>query len=178
MYDIIKGTRQAESEGAIIMLKKIFVLLFVLGIANIIGFASAQPSYVVPYYNGDRNYIFCGYQGYNNFYVNRASVVIEKDEYPEYIISVDLMEVKFSKNDSSIIRSTTRKFYYNKETEEMYIYIPWSDEWEYQKPGAYWEKDSRFARAGDIAFYIAYGEGFYSGSESLKEYVDKRPEKD
>ena len=68
----------------------------------------------------------------------KSKVVIEKDEYPESIISVDLMEVKFSKNDSSIIRSTTRKFYYNKETEEMYIYIPWSDEWEYQKPGAYY----------------------------------------
>ncbi len=159
--------------------KMLFFIIAVVMLQGVCLASEAQPRYMRPYYDGNRDLIWCSFHGVTEYYVDRQSVEVELCDPPEYVISIDIVKIDISKKDDfRIVGSDTRKFYYDEENEEMYIYHPWSDEWIYQRHAAHWKKDARFTKAGEIAFYLAFGSAFYGSTETLANFVDYREEKD
>ncbi len=156
------------------MLKKVLFFVLAVFMLQSVCFASeAEPTSVTPFYDGNRDMIWCSSHGGIEYYVDRQSVEVELCDPPEYIISVDIIEVDTNEiNNYKIRGSKTRKFYYDEENEKMYLYLPWTDEWVYQRFAAHWEKDARFTKAGEIAFYLAFDSAFYGSTKTLSGFVD------
>ncbi len=162
------------------MLKKmLFFVLAVMMLQGVCLASEAEPRYLRPYYDGDRDLIWCSYHLGIEYYVDRQSVEVELCDPPEYVISIDIVKIDTTKKgDFRIIGSDTRKFYYDEENEEMYMYDSRKEEWAYQRYAAHWEKVARFTKAGEIAFYLAFDSAFYGSTKALANFVDYREEKD
>lgn len=156
------------------MLKRMFMVLAFVLVS--FGVASANPQYR-PYLNGDRNYIMCTMHQDAFYYVERDSLRVDSYNPPEYVITVNIATVDSGGRNISVSHSKPVHFYYNYENGEMYVntkdyFKNANDEWKYLEPKAGWSRGGRFVVAGDIAFYLAYGMGFYIDTDRLSERVD------
>ena len=101
---------------------KIFCSL-ILGLMLLMNSAEAVDK---EYLNGDKNYIYCGASMGAGFFVDRNSLSVEKYNPPQYIISIDVVEVGnyFNNGSTKISRRKNCKFMYNYSTRKVYIYTP------------------------------------------------------
>lgn len=178
MYDIIKGKKQENAgRGDVIMLKKLVLLVF-FTVMVLSSTVLAKPSYY-PYLDGDRNYINCAAHQGMEYYIVRDSVNIELCSDSECILSADIVNVKATSqeppfnylDEPEITKIATVYYRYEYDTEQMYVntgeYFKdgyGRDSWLPLKYNPSWSEGGRFELAGDIAFYIAFGDGFYRES--------------
>ena len=104
-------------------MKKIFILTFMLMMIAANCFAEVDKNY----YNGDKNYIFCGSSMGAGFFVDRNSLKVEKYEPPIYVISIGYFSVgNYFNNFGEKIKGKNRieRFKYDYSTKTMYLYTP------------------------------------------------------
>ena len=144
------------------------------------------------YFNGDKNYIFCGGSMGMGFFVDRNTLNVEKYAPPIYIISVDVVNVRnyFNGGDKLGSRRRTYRFKYDYSTRKMYLYTPnggenmrrryenqyrgnqqkmdqaravdWNSEWTYVFPDVFYGEGAVFPNVGEIAFALAYKIKFHT----------------
>ena len=86
------------------------------------------------------------------------------------VVEVKSQSPPFKVHEEPIIKRTETVYYlYDTENEKMY-YLD-NDEWRFLQPDASWVHGEKYVYAGDIAFYLVYGEGFYR-SEDRFENID------
>lgn len=167
MYDILKGTKKDKAgRDGVVMLKKIFVLFFAIVLLQNLCFAGYFSETWRKYQN-DPNYVHCSAKIGSEYYLDCSSVEIELDDSPEYIVSVEIAEVT-----REGVFMHTKIFYYNDDDEEMYLTNRDRSRWYYCANAPQWEDHARFSRAGDIAFYLAFGRSFYADTETITSLVD------
>ncbi len=163
------------------MLKKIFLLVltamiilaFLLAICSSNALANSKYT---PFLNGDPDYIHCAAHLGISYYVVRDSVEIESYTPAGTIISVDLLHVEvkgqsppFEVHEEPIITRTETVYYlFDQENEKMY-YLD-NDEWRFLQPGvSSWAHGRKYVYAGDVVFYLIYGEGFYLSEDQFED---------
>ena len=139
-----------------------------------------------PYLNWDRNYLNCGEQHGMKYYIVRDSINVELYDDSKCVLSADIVDVEtrsrrspFKRHEGPVvIKTSTVYFLYDFDAEQMYVDTNnyFNDEYSkgkwhplYYRPS--WADGGRFELAGDIAYYIIYGEGFYR-SEDQFGYID------
>ena len=144
------------------------------------------------YFNGDKNYIYCGASMGMGYFVDRSTLKVEKYEPPIYIISVDVVGVSnyFGGTEISKRWRQTDRFKYDYSTRKMYLYTPnggeymrqryenqyrrdkqkmdearavdWNSEWTYVFPDVFYGEGAVFPNVGEIAFALAYKIKFHT----------------
>ena len=136
------------------------------------------------YFNGDKNYIFCGASMGMGDFVIKDTVNVEKYEPPIYIISADDVSVSNYFNPSGDWKMRwrhTKPFRYDYSKRKMYLYTPdgggnlrnrnkslykrdnidFDSEWTYVFPNAFYGEGAHYVEVGEIAFALAYKLKFY-----------------
>ena len=88
-----------------------------------IAFAAVDENY----FNGDKNYIYCGASMGAGYFVDINSIVVEKYAPPIYILAIDVLSAGnyYSKNGTAKLgRRYTDRFMYDYSTKKMYRYTP------------------------------------------------------
>lgn len=172
----------------IFIMKKFIVLTILLCTVMISSTASAIDKV---YFNGDNNYLFCGYTQGVAFFVDRNTLNVEKYSPPIYIISVAVVNVRNYFNGGNQLGSRRNyRFKYDYLTRKMYLYTPeggeslrkryenqyrnnpqkmneardidWNSEWTYVFPEVFYGEGAVFPNVGEIAFALAYKIKFHT----------------
>ena len=161
------------------MLKKIFSSILALSILLFSSVAMAynyQPS-VPKYLNGDKNYIYCG--AYRTWvgYAVRNSLNVERYNPPDYVISIDIVNLE-NRGKMEIKGRDTARFAYDWESKQAYK-IEKDGNWTLLDPISHTEGigygGSRLVEAqeAEIFFYLAYKKKFYGiYPDDFYEYYD------
>ena len=169
------------------MMKKILLMLVFVMMFSSVAFAQVDKNY----YNGDRNYIFCGASMGAGYFVDRNSLVVEKYSPPIYILSIDVVSAGNYFNDgrdTKLGRRHTDRFMFDYGTRTMYLYTPngdgkylktryenhyrdrkdklnknidWNSDWTYVDPDVFYGEGAMFPTSGEIAFALAYNLKFH-----------------
>lgn len=119
----------------------------------------------VPEYLNDRVLILSGMHGGTAWYIDKSSIVIEKESPPVYEISFQLFRAQYDMNVGDIVRvfnQTVERYMYNTKEHEMYHWREDDSTWHYVAPvGSRTDTGSEFS--GEMAFYLAYKQAFYGG---------------
>lgn len=150
---------------------RILMIFFVFVVATMnVGHAKVYPKYL----DDNQNlFLVYGHMG-TAYYADRSSLVVEKDEPPQYILAVKLVEVQFPdrrnsegyfyREDAVVTQTIPFRFFYNYDLHEMYIDDNHNDNWVYI-PSHFRSNMTRMFTierpAGEIAFALAYNSTFY-----------------
>ena len=143
------------------------------------------------YFNGDKNYIFCGASMGMGYFVITNTLNVEQYAPPIYIISVDVISVgSYFNGGTKMMWRHTKRFKYDYSTRKMYVYTPngsgeymrrryesqyrhnkqkmdeartidWNSEWTYVFPDIFYGEGAVFPNVGEIAFALAYKVKFH-----------------
>ena len=154
-------------------MKKTIVFLFAVCImltASVAMAYSAYPTHI----NDDNNFIICdGHMG-TAWYVDKSSLVIEKYNPPQYIISVNVVTVnEADQGNTDIARVKTFRFFYNYDLGKMFVDRDGQSNWRYLEPWGCWADTGISMPAGEIAFYLAYKQKFYGVLSRYSQYSQK-----
>ena len=167
---------------------KKFIALIVLLCSMMI--SSTVLAVDTKYFNGDKNYIFCGASMGIASFVITNTLNVEKYAPPIYIISVDVISVsKYFSGGTKMMWRNTKRFKYDYSTRKMYLYTPnggedirqryethyrhdkqkmdearaidWNSEWTYVYPDVFYGEGGVFPNVGEIAFALAYKVKFH-----------------
>ncbi len=141
------------------MRRKILILIgfFVLSMVSMT-FAYNYDDHL----GGNNNFILCdGHMG-TAWYVDRSSLVVEKYEPPQYIISVNVCTVnQEDQGNTAISNVRTYRYFYNWDLRQMYVDRDGNSNWWYLDPRGSWAATGVSTPAGEIAFALAYNKRFY-----------------
>lgn len=155
---------------------RVLMAFFVFFIA-VIGVSQA---WYPKYFDDNKDLIFITGRMGEGFYVDRSSLVVEKYEPPQYIITVNVVRISFplkngpdgdfSRQGAKIVSVKPFRFFYNYDKRVMFIDAARTDNWNYLPA-----RDSSPQRglavgrpAGEMAFALAYNMSFYG--KKLEEY--------
>ena len=117
------------------------------------------------YLNGDPNFVRIDSHYDDAYYLDRSSMYIQKYEPPEYIIVVNVCEVRNAlQGNTDIAGVKTTQFRYDissKNNWKMYYSYPDLNEWRYIKPHYTYANNGIVLPAGDLVFYIEYNMPIY-----------------
>ena len=117
------------------------------------------------YLKGDKNYILCGGHMGRGWYVDKASLMVQQDNAPNYLIAVEVVEVdNADRGNTAIANKNKCRYSYDGAKNKMYSF--WEDEWHYIEPvGCMAQTGHEFS--GEMAFYLAFHKKFYGGKKWL-----------
>ena len=143
----------------------IFIIAIVLMVSNVVSADKLFPDHL----NGDLNFVICDGHMDCGYYIIKDSIAVISEDYPEYIISVDIAAVPNASYQCGanidIYKTETETFLYNVEELNMF-YVNKDGEWEYLDPWGAWYKTGITMPAGELSYYYVYGEKFYGNYES------------
>ena len=153
-------------------MKKFILFLFVciMMTASVAMAYNPYPTHL----NDDNNFVLCdGHMG-TAWYVDRSSLVIEKYEPPQYIISVNVVTVnEADQGNTNISLVRTFRFFYNYDLRKMFVDRDDQSNWRYLDPWGCWADTGGSMPAGEIAFYSAYKQKFYGVLNKYSQYTKK-----
>lgn len=174
---------------------KKFIALVVLLCAVFVSSTAAAVD--TKYFNGDKNYLYCGFSMGMGYFVITNTLNVEQYAPPIYIISVDVISVSnYFDGGTKMMWRHTDRFKYDYSTRKMYVYTPnggehmrrryenqyrhnkqkmdearaidWNSEWTYVFPDVFYGEGAVFPNVGELAFALAYKVKFHG--EKYKRY--------
>lgn len=153
------------------------VLLLSVLVMSSVAFAN-YPRYL----NGDENFILIdGHMG-TGWYVDRTSLEVQDYDPPQYIIAVNVISARSAIDDEKdfynggmgvITGVSTKRFFYNWDSRQMYIDRDGNSDWRYLDPNGSWAETGIAMPAGEMAFALAYGLKFYGGKQFYNTFLHK-----
>ena len=104
-------------------MKKFLAFITIFFLISNVTFAAVDENY----FNGDKNYIYCGASMGAGYFVDRSSLIVEKYNPPIYVISIDVLSAGHYYDNNSVAklgRRYTERFLYDYSTKKMYYYTP------------------------------------------------------
>ncbi|MBR1421684.1 MAG: hypothetical protein IJ575_11620 [Selenomonadaceae bacterium] len=147
------------------------IVAFLICILNLNSASAGYPDYL----GGDRNLILCGGHMGVGAYLDKTSMVIQKDEPSVKIIAVNVAYVSDAHLGNTEIKNLATEIYmYQLDANKVYRYLEHNGSWGYIQPvGSSAATGHYFAY--EMAYYIAFNEKFYGGkkywSDSDKKYM-------
>lgn len=151
-------------------LKKQIFLLVSCCVFLFIGSSIARAEYP-NYLQGNRNYLLCGGHMGCGWYLDKTSLVVQQANHPNYLLTVDVVEVANADRGNTTITSRNNcRYSYDEKQKKMYSF--WDDKWHYVEPvGSMAQTGHEFS--GEMAFYIAFHKKFYGGRKWWDPYTNK-----
>jgi hypothetical protein len=151
------------------MLKKI--LIFVLALCWFhIGYATEYVGYWYPkYLYDDENYIICDARMDTGWYVDKSSIVLEKEDDNRIILSVTVIGAKYRNHydkqpfalyDIESKYSTDYLYLYDLDAKDIYI-LQETGEWKYIDPNGSWADVGIILHVATKTYEVQYGTDFY-----------------
>ena len=136
-------------------MKKTILFLVVMWSMMTVSVAMAYNPYP-PHLNDDNNYALCdGHMG-TAWYVDKSSLIVEKYEPPQYILSIKVVKVnEADRGNTNIADVKTFRFSYSYNLKKMFVDRDNQSNWRYLDPWGCWADTGVSMPAGEMAFYLS-----------------------